>query len=506
MSDEKNNNNKNNHNKNNHNKNKDNRYQNRDTGIDKSGKRVGKYAGGNERKSNAKPNTVNGRDTDRPNHSTNQNDNRTRDARDRRNSRNKANRDKKVEDKRNQEARDKKIEGLRKRRKAVQNYTNLAKNDTDPLNKIDWSDKNLKARDRRHLRNILQERGYGSKDIFKKEQADMKSRIRENNKDNVKQGTVLAGNLAGLAGTGGASALLSIPSMVIKAYKIRKNNKSTKALKKSLKWRRILLIIPTLLVVLGLFIAGGLVVATGSQFVGTMLSHPEAIKELYNEGVLGDALYMGNVTEDVVVDGEVIVKGNPEAQPGCFVYNGVWYCGGCLSTGEVQASEADDGTVGNGQVTGELALPIKKPYVVTSNFGMRWGQSHGGIDLVTYDPEKTVMASDGGTVTRIEDSCPPQSGSITNNDPVCGGWGNHVVIQHDSEDYTQTLYAHLDYVNVKEGDKITKGQKIGVQGHTGTSSGEHLHFEVYVGSTDPATARVDPRDFVNFPAVNVREG
>lgn len=60
-----------------------------------------------------------------------------------------------------------------------------------------------------------------------------------------------------------------------------------------------------------------------------------------------------------------------------------------------------------------------------------------------------------------------------------GGYGNHVVIDHGNG--VQTLYAHLDHLNVKLGDKVTQGQVLGQMGRTGNVrgvTGIHLHFEV----------------------------
>jgi murein DD-endopeptidase MepM/ murein hydrolase activator NlpD len=44
----------------------------------------------------------------------------------------------------------------------------------------------------------------------------------------------------------------------------------------------------------------------------------------------------------------------------------------------------------------------------------------------------------------------------------------------------QTLYAHLSSIDVKPGDKVTKGQELGRSGTTGLAVGDHLHFEVLV--------------------------
>ena len=401
-------------------------------------------------------------------------------------------------DDREKDARDKKVQDLRDRRRAVQKYMDVAKNSDNPLGEINWADKHLKAKDRRKLREILQSRGFSDNDIYKDEKKDINQRIKDNKKENLKTGVGVAGDVAGLAGTGGLSIALALPGLIIKSLKMRKNNDENKKLKKSLKWRRILLILPTILIALGLMLAGWLIVLAGSQFVGTMLSHPEAIKELHEAGTLGDAMYLGNVTEDVVVDGEVIVKGNPKAQPGCFVYNGVWYCGGCLTTGGTEPSSNTPAPEGTGEVTGNLAEPMKSPYQLTSNFGSRWGSTHKGIDLVGKDGDLAVYAADGGTVSIAHGVCAPGSGYYPNPDPTCGGWGNYVEIKHEGQKYKKTLYAHLDYVDVKVGDKVDKGQKLGTMGHTGNSTGAHLHFEIW--ESDSYGSQVDPRNYIpTFP-------
>lgn len=57
-----------------------------------------------------------------------------------------------------------------------------------------------------------------------------------------------------------------------------------------------------------------------------------------------------------------------------------------------------------------------------------------------------------------------------------GGYGNYIVIKH--ENGTQTLYAHLDKNLVSVGDRVSQGEKIGLSGNTGRSTGPHLHYEV----------------------------
>ncbi len=54
--------------------------------------------------------------------------------------------------------------------------------------------------------------------------------------------------------------------------------------------------------------------------------------------------------------------------------------------------------------------------------------------------------------------------------------GNYVVIRHHSG-YT-TLYAHLDRIDVKAGNRVTQSTVVGAVGSTGYSTGPHLHFTV----------------------------
>lgn len=121
----------------------------------------------------------------------------------------------------------------------------------------------------------------------------------------------------------------SDPSLVnnLKAYtsKVRLRNLQKKDRKESRKEK--VSLNPLLL-------GGGLTLTLTALFMvnvlawggisSVMLSHPEIIKELYEMGVLGDALTLGNVRDDVVVDGKVIVKGIGDAAvQGNFLYNGI---------------------------------------------------------------------------------------------------------------------------------------------------------------------------------------
>ena len=57
-------------------------------------------------------------------------------------------------------------------------------------------------------------------------------------------------------------------------------------------------------------------------------------------------------------------------------------------------------------------------------------------------------------------------------------YGNTVIVDHGLG--LQTLYAHLSTIDVKDGDRVSKGQELGRTGATGLAVGDHLHYEVLI--------------------------
>lgn len=97
---------------------------------------------------------------------------------------------------------------------------------------------------------------------------------------------------------------------------------------------------------------------------------------------------------------------------------------------------------------------------ISSGFGTRWGKMHKGID---------IAASFGATINAALD------GTVTYS-AWEDGYGNVIKIDHYGG--IETTYAHCSVINVKRGEVVKKGMKIGEVGSTGHSTGPHLHFEV----------------------------
>lgn len=130
---------------------------------------------------------------------------------------------------------------------------------------------------------------------------------------------------------------------------------------------------------------------------------------------------------------------------------------------------------------------------ITSTFGPRTlggaTGNHGAIDIGASCNDNVVIASKDGVVKRINDSC-DNNGSLSN---TCGGGlGNYVMIEH--EDGTETRYGHMypGSVSVTVGEKVKQGQKLGMVGTSGNSTGCHLHFEIRINDQ-----KVDPLKYVD---------
>jgi len=142
---------------------------------------------------------------------------------------------------------------------------------------------------------------------------------------------------------------------------------------------------------------------------------------------------------------------------------------------------------GGGYDGGPIRWPVDSK-TISSPFGYRThpitGRTsfHGGIDIPVHAP---VYAAEGGEVTHT-------------------GYGetrgNYIRIYHGND--LATRYLHLSEIDVSTGDTVVRGDTIGYTGTTGSSTGIHLHFDVYdysrppVRDYVPGDRRHDPEEYL----------
>ncbi len=131
---------------------------------------------------------------------------------------------------------------------------------------------------------------------------------------------------------------------------------------------------------------------------------------------------------------------------------------------------------------GAITFPLAPgtPYTDLDNFGARskhWATVHTGDDFSAACGSPVVAATDGTVMIRTDQSW-------------SGPW---LVMVSTEEGSLTTWYAHLQSLDVADGDRVHAGDPIGKVGQQGNATGCHLHFEVhptggtiYQDDTDPA--------------------
>jgi murein DD-endopeptidase MepM/ murein hydrolase activator NlpD len=123
------------------------------------------------------------------------------------------------------------------------------------------------------------------------------------------------------------------------------------------------------------------------------------------------------------------------------------------------------------QYSGSMRWPLDA-YIVSSEYGERWGKVHKGMDMAAHVGEPVYAIADGEVIYAGDG---------------LRGYGNVVILRHDRK--TSSLYAHNSELKVKQGDQVTKGTLVALLGNTGHSTGPHVHFEIRDGDT-----AVNPRN------------
>lgn len=121
-------------------------------------------------------------------------------------------------------------------------------------------------------------------------------------------------------------------------------------------------------------------------------------------------------------------------------------------------------------------LPLTGRYTITSRYGTRvhpvtgLTRLHAGVDLAMQPHGGAVLSMGAGTVK--------STGSG-------GAGGNIVVVDHGGG--LVSKYLHLRSIDVRAGQRVAPGTRVGIEGATGRVTGAHLHWEVWVDgrSVDP---------------------
>ena len=135
-----------------------------------------------------------------------------------------------------------------------------------------------------------------------------------------------------------------------------------------------------------------------------------------------------------------------------------------------QPGDSVSGVQGDGIATGSWLFPLSGVSVGATTYNYH---TYNAADypVATGTP---VVAADGGTVTWVQYWDGRVYGQYGSNEMAT--YGTACLITHPNG-YT-TRYAHLSQLNVAVGQKVSRGQQIGLSGSTGNSTGPHLHLEV----------------------------
>ncbi|WAC61074.1 M23 family metallopeptidase [Brevundimonas sp. SL130] len=131
----------------------------------------------------------------------------------------------------------------------------------------------------------------------------------------------------------------------------------------------------------------------------------------------------------------------------------------------------------------EFSAPVRG-YAINSPFGLRKlaiearARAHKGVDIAAPLGTSVFTAAEGRIVHTGYDA---------------GGYGHFIEVRHPNG--LSTIYGHLSRIDVASGDAVAHGQRIGLVGSTGYSTGPHLHFEVRRGDGQVNPTKVLDRHF-----------
>ena len=154
----------------------------------------------------------------------------------------------------------------------------------------------------------------------------------------------------------------------------------------------------------------------------------------------------------------------------------------------MQEQKSDLGVVSSSDA---YSMPVRRDefMLITSPFGMRMHpidhvqKMHNGIDICTNHDDLLATENNGKVIKTGFDA---------------KGGGNFVKVEYARADGSKTIatYCHLSKIDVQVGDTLNAGQKLGVSGSTGKSTGDHLHFSIDQVASDGTSRKVDPASYL----------
>lgn len=205
-----------------------------------------------------------------------------------------------------------------------------------------------------------------------------------------------------------------------------------------------------------------------------------SIKGSYNGNSSGEWRAYPSFNAAVRDFGDLIANGSYYFKAGKYTVSAIapTYCNASWGTKVVAEMTKIYNSIGISAVTatGQLTYPVPGHTEISAGFpNYSDGSYHGGIDYPA-GIGTTIVAADSGKVKFVK--------------YLNYSYGYHIAIDHGNG--METWYCHMSKIDVKAGQTVQKGQKVGEIGETGNATGPHLHFEVRLDGT-----RVNPSTYLN---------
>lgn len=121
-----------------------------------------------------------------------------------------------------------------------------------------------------------------------------------------------------------------------------------------------------------------------------------------------------------------------------------------------------------------LPYPKGKEYEIYQGYNGKFSHKDEFALDFSLEVGDTITAARGGIVIYVE-----ESNSKACTLPNCDSYSNYITIYHDDGSFSEYVHLKKNGSLVEVGQQISIGEKIGLSGNTGYSTGPHLHFECF---------------------------